>query len=50
MMSIQLLNFSVAGNYTEALSDAEIAIGLQPSFLKAFVRGKITGQPNNRRT
>lgn len=50
MISIQLLNFSVAGNYTEALSDAEITIGLQPSFLKAFVRGKITGQPNNRRT
>ena len=39
MMSIQPLNFSVTGNYIEALSDAEIAIGLQPSFLKAFVRG-----------
>ncbi|KAM7426789.1 Tetratricopeptide repeat protein 4 [Porites harrisoni] len=27
------------GNYTETLNDATIATGLQPSFLKAFVRG-----------
>ena len=27
------------GNYTETLSDAKTSIGLQPSFLKAFVRG-----------
>ena len=29
------------GNYTEALGDAKIAIFLQPSYLKAFFRGKI---------
>ena len=28
------------GNYTETLNDATIATNLQPSFLKAFVRGK----------
>ena len=28
------------GNYTETLNDATIATGLQPSFLKAFRRGK----------
>ena len=28
------------GNYAETLNDATIATGLQPSFLKAFVRGK----------
>ncbi|KAM7430667.1 Tetratricopeptide repeat protein 4 [Porites harrisoni] len=27
------------GNYTETLNDAKIAVGLRPSFLKAFVRG-----------
>ncbi|KAM7426792.1 Tetratricopeptide repeat protein 4 [Porites harrisoni] len=27
------------GNYTETLDDAKIAVGLRPSFLKAFVRG-----------
>ena len=31
---------SVAGDYTESLNDAKIATGLQPSLLKAFVRGK----------
>ena len=29
------------GNYSETVSDAKIAIELQPTFLKAFVRGKI---------
>lgn len=33
---------SFAGSYTEALNDAKIAVELQPSFLKAFVRGKLT--------
>ena len=28
------------GNYTETVNDATIATDLQPSFLKAFVRGK----------
>lgn len=32
------------GNYTETLSDANIATGLQPSFLKAFVRGESNGR------
>ena len=31
---------SVTGDYTESLNDAKIATGLQPSLLKAFVRGK----------
>lgn len=31
----------VAGNYSETVSDAQIAIELKPSYLKAFVRGKI---------
>lgn len=31
----------VAGNYSETVSDAKIAIELKPSYLKAFVRGKI---------
>ncbi|CAH3195039.1 unnamed protein product [Porites evermanni] len=30
------------GNYTETLNDAEIATGLQPSFLKVFIRGAST--------
>ena len=29
----------VTGDYTESLNDAKIATGLQPSLLKAFVRG-----------
>ena len=35
------LSFSSPGNYTETLNDAEIAIGLQPSFLKVFIRGEL---------
>ena len=31
----------VTGNYSETVSDAKIAIELKPSYLKAFVRGKI---------
>ena len=31
---------SVTGDYTESLNDAKIATGLQPSLLKALVRGK----------
>ena len=31
---------SVTGDYNESLNDAKIATGLQPSLLKAFVRGK----------
>lgn len=31
---------SVTGDYAESLNDAKIATGLQPSLLKAFVRGK----------
>ena len=31
---------SVTGDYTESLNDAKSATGLQPSLLKAFVRGK----------
>ncbi|CAH3182476.1 unnamed protein product, partial [Porites evermanni] len=27
------------GNYTKTLDDAKIAVGLRPSFFKAFVRG-----------
>ena len=33
--------FSI-GNYSEAVNDAKNAIELQPSFLKAFIRGKST--------
>lgn len=33
--------FSI-GNYSEAVNDANNAIELQPSFLKAFIRGKIS--------
>ena len=33
--------FSI-GNYSEAVNDAKNAIELQPSFLKAFIRGKIS--------
>ena len=33
---------SFAGSYTEALNDAKMAVELQPSFLKAFVRGRLT--------
>ena len=36
---------SFEGNYTEALNDAKIAVSLQPSFLKAFGRGKSTVDP-----
>ena len=35
------LSFSSPGNYTETLNDAEIATGLQPSFLKVFIRGEL---------
>ncbi|CAH3028301.1 unnamed protein product [Porites evermanni] len=31
--------FNLGKNYTEALNDAKMAVELQPSFLKAFVRG-----------
>lgn len=34
------LSFCCPGNYTETLNDAEIATGLQPSFLKVFIRGE----------
>ena len=33
---------SFAGSYTEALNDAKMAVELQPSFLKNFVRGRLT--------
>ena len=33
-----VIHFS-SGNYTEALDDAKAAIDVQPSFVKAFVRG-----------
>ena len=33
---------SFTGSYTEALNDAKMAVELQPSFLKAFVRGRLT--------
>ena len=35
------LLYFLTGNYHESLSDAKVAIELQPSFIKAFVRGKI---------
>ena len=34
-------SFFSPGNYTETLNDAEIATGLQPSFLKVFIRGEL---------
>jgi hypothetical protein len=36
-----LLSLILIGNYHGALSDAEAATELQPTFLKAFIRGKI---------
>ena len=36
-----VIHFS-SENYTEALNDAKTAIDLQPSFVKAFVRGMST--------
>ena len=40
--------FSFTGNYTETLDDAKIAVGLRPSFLKAFVRGKLAIVPSSK--
>ena len=39
---------SFTGNYTETLDDAKIAVGLRPSFLKAFVRGKLAIVPSSK--
>ena len=39
---------SFTGNYTETLSDASIAVGLRPSFLKALVRGKLAIVPQSK--
>ena len=36
-----VIHFS-SENYTEALNDAKTAIDVQPSFVKAFVRGMST--------
>lgn len=36
------LVLSLPGNYHDSLSDAKAATELQPNFLKAFIRGKIT--------
>ena len=30
----------LTGNYIDSLSDAKVAIGLQPTYVKAIVRGK----------
>ena len=34
--------FALVGNYLDSLSDAKAATELQPNFLKAIVRGKIS--------
>ena len=39
---------SFTGNYTETLDDTKIAVGLRPSFLKAFVRGKLAIVPSSK--
>ena len=39
---------SFTGNYTKTLDDAKIAVGLRPSFLKAFVRGKLAIVPSSK--
>ena len=39
---------SFTGNYTKTLDDAKIAVGLRPSFLKAFVRGKFAIVPSSK--
>ena len=33
---------SLTGNYNDSLSDAKLAIDLQPSYIKAIVRGKFS--------
>ena len=39
---------SFTGYYTETLDDAKIAVGLRPSFLKAFARGKLAIVPSSK--
>jgi len=33
---------SLTGNYRDSLRDAKVAIALQPSYIKAIVRGKFS--------
>ena len=39
---------SFTGNYTDTLDDAKTAVGLRPSFLKAFVRGMLAIVPSSK--
>jgi len=39
-LRINFIFHSLLGNYSESLSDSKVAIELQPSFVKAILRGK----------
>ena len=39
---------SLTGNYTGTLNDTKLSVGLRPSFLKAFLRGKLAIVPSSK--